>query len=188
MDKDNWTGPQKLYSDLIDWASPFDQVWTIDVIVTGNTVFSKLCSYLWYIHHYHAKLENNGCPVLSAFKQFHGYNQYIKHLHTAHIVTSHKLNEHCIELSKCPSYPSMTTKPHAVLSEHIQALLTCLIKYKTRLDKDNIRQQTVRTNTDKILMYGTSCSVGITFFLFLGFHVSFALTNAIQIGNYMVNA
>ena len=65
-DKDNWTGPQKLYSDLIDWASPFDQVWTIDVIVTGNTgntVFSKLCSNLWFIDHCHVKLENNGCPL-----------------------------------------------------------------------------------------------------------------------------
>ena len=121
-DKDNWTGPQKLYSDLIDWASPFDQGWTIDVIETGNTVFSKLCNALWYIDHCHAKLENNGCPVPSAFKQFHGYNQYMKHHHTAPIVTSHKLNEHCIELSKCLSFPSMTAKPHAVLSKHMQAL------------------------------------------------------------------
>lgn len=36
QNKDKITGPQRLYSDLIDWASNFDNGWTVDVLETGK--------------------------------------------------------------------------------------------------------------------------------------------------------
>ncbi|CAG2215239.1 unnamed protein product [Mytilus edulis] len=38
------TGPQRLYSDIIDWASNIDQGWSLDTLDTGKEVLSKLIS------------------------------------------------------------------------------------------------------------------------------------------------
>jgi hypothetical protein len=48
-----------------------------------------------------------------------------------------------MELTKCLSFPSMTTAGHKVLASHIESLLECLTKYKERLNKDNFRHQII---------------------------------------------
>jgi hypothetical protein len=78
-------------------------------------------------------MENNGCPIPQALKRFHGYSDYKKSHHVPPTITSEKLNEHCMELTKCLSCPSMTTAEHKVLASHIKSLLECLTKYKERL-------------------------------------------------------
>jgi hypothetical protein len=98
---------------------------------------------LYGLDHCHQKMENNGCPISQALKIFHGYSDYKKSHHVPPTITSEKLNEHCMELTKCLSFPSMTTAGHKVLANHIESLLECLTKYKERLDKDNFRHQTI---------------------------------------------
>lgn len=61
------TGPQRLYSDIIDWASNIDQGWSLDTLDTGKEVLSKLSSALWYIDHGHEKFAEKCCRFLSAF-------------------------------------------------------------------------------------------------------------------------
>ena len=102
-------GPQRLLSDIITWISNFDKGWTKDVLETGSVVCKKFSNALWFIDHCYQKIENNGCPIPQALKRFHGYSDYKKSHHVPPTITSEKLNEHCMELTKCLSFPSMTT-------------------------------------------------------------------------------
>ena len=86
-------------------------------------------------------MENNGCPISQALKRFYGNSDYKKSHHVPPTITSEKLNEHCMELTKCLSFPSMTTAK--VLASHIESLLECLTKYKERFNKNNFRHQTI---------------------------------------------
>jgi hypothetical protein len=137
------SGPQRLLSDIITWISNFDKGWTKDVLETGSVVSKKFSNALWFIDHCHQQMENNGCPIPQALKRFHGYSDYKKSYHVPPTITSEKLNEHCMELTKCVSFPSMTTAGHKVLASHIESLLECLTKYKERFNKDNFRHQTI---------------------------------------------
>ena len=114
-----------------------------DVLETGSVVCKKFSNALWFIDHCHKKMENNGCPIPQVLKRFHGYSDYKKSHHVPPTITSEKLNEHCMELTKCLSFPSMTTAGHKVLASHIESLLECLTKYKERFNKDNFRHQTI---------------------------------------------
>jgi hypothetical protein len=82
--------------------------WTKDVLKTGSVVCKKFSNALWFIDHCHQKMENNGCPIPQALKRFHVYSDYKKSYHVPPTITSGKLNEHCMELTKCVSFPSMT--------------------------------------------------------------------------------
>ena len=58
-------------------------------------------------------------------------------------MTSEKLDGICSDLAKALSCKSMQTKRNKVLHDNIEALLHCLTKYKSKLDKDNFRHKTV---------------------------------------------
>ncbi|XP_033730726.1 uncharacterized protein LOC117320173 [Pecten maximus] len=141
--KGKLTGPQRLKGDVMDWTSGFDDGWYRDQQGTGETVMGKLSNALWAIDHCQEKLEQNGCVLPTVFKQFSGYNQFTKLRHKAPLLTQEKLEVICADLSKCLSFPSMSTQSHKKLATHIEALLACLTKYKSRLADDNFRHKTV---------------------------------------------
>ncbi|KAK3095270.1 hypothetical protein FSP39_012504 [Pinctada imbricata] len=135
-------GPEKLYNDIIDWIAPIDNGWTLDQKEIGSKIISTLRNALWYIDHAHEKFKERGCPLPDVYKAFQGYNNYKKLRHKQPIVTVMKLNELCNDLSACLSFPSMNSVQHKTLYVHLESLLSCLIKYRDRLQKDNERHKT----------------------------------------------
>ncbi|CAG2208678.1 unnamed protein product [Mytilus edulis] len=143
------TGPQRLYSDIIDWASNIDQGWSLDTLDTGKEVLSKLSSALWYIDHGHEKFAEKCCRIPECFQRFKGYNEYKKLRHKTPVITSEKLNDVCLSLTKCLSFPSMSLPRHTRLASKIEALLSCLTKYKEKLQLDNFRHKHVYQKRDQ---------------------------------------
>jgi hypothetical protein len=135
------TGPQRLQSDIIDWMSSKGCGWVKDSLETGEFVVKTLKNTLWYIDHAHTKFKDNGCPVPKAFSLFTGYNDYKKLHHKTPVITSEKLNELSLDLTKALSLPSMSLSRHKELSAELELLLDCICKYKKRLDKDNLRHK-----------------------------------------------
>lgn len=135
------TGPQRLQSDLIDWMSSKGYGWTQDSLDTGEFVVKTLRNTLWYIDHAHHKFKEQACPVPKVFCKFSGYNDFKKNRHKTPVITSEKLNEFSLDLTKALSFPSMSLTRHKQLSADLELLLDCICKYKKRLDKDNQRHK-----------------------------------------------
>ena len=124
-------GPQRFLSDIITWISNFDTGWTKDVIETGSVVCKRFSNALQFIDHCHQKMENNGCPIPQALNRFHGYSDYKKSHHVPSTITSEKLNEHCMELTKC-SCDSIFASIHSQYDYSGREMQNFILYYKTK--------------------------------------------------------
>lgn len=115
--------------------------WNSNSLDTGDFVVKTLKHTLWYIDHAHDKFKQNACPLPKTFTQFSGYNDYKKLHHKTPVITSEKLNDFSLDLTKALSFPSMLLSRHKELSADLELLLKCICKYKKRLDKDNQRHR-----------------------------------------------
>ena len=139
--REELSGPQNLFNDLIEWVSTFDSGWSPQYKESANKVINCLRNALWYVDSSYEKFKENGCPIPMQFHKFSGYNNFRKHHHWQPIITQEKLNEHCIQMSNCLSLPCMSTNNHKTLSGHMESLLECFLKYKERLYKDNTQHK-----------------------------------------------
>ncbi|XP_063434558.1 uncharacterized protein LOC134715936 [Mytilus trossulus] len=135
------SGPQRLLCHVIDLMESKGCGWTVDCLDTANFVAKSLRDTLWYIDHAHKKLSDSACHVPKIFDKFQGYNEFKKIHHRPPIITSQRLNELSVDLSKSLSFPSILSSRNKKFSDDIEQLLECITKYKTRLDKDNIQHK-----------------------------------------------
>lgn len=135
------TGPQRLECDIIDCMSLQGYGWNNNSLDIGDFVVKTLTHTLWYIDHAHDKFKQNACPLPKTFTQFSGYNDYKKLPHKTPVITSEKLNDFSLDVTKALSFPSMLLSRHKELSADLELLLEYNCKYKKRLDKDNQRHR-----------------------------------------------
>lgn len=64
----------------------------------------------------HGKITQNACPLPKNLTQFSGYNDYKKCHHKTPVITSEKLNDFLLDLTKALSFPSMLLSRHKELS------------------------------------------------------------------------
>lgn len=83
---------------------------------TGDFVVKTLKHILWYIDQAHGKITQNACPLPKNLTQFSGYNDYKKCHHKTPVITSEKLNDFLLDLTKALSFPSMLLSRHKELS------------------------------------------------------------------------
>ncbi|WAQ96534.1 hypothetical protein MAR_029224 [Mya arenaria] len=93
------SGPQKLYTDLMDFVDELGCGWTVDLISSGQKALRKLADALWYIDHVHSRFKDKGCPIPSVFEKFLHYNQFSKHHHTPPVIKTERLSEICSDLA-----------------------------------------------------------------------------------------
>ncbi|CAC5419772.1 unnamed protein product [Mytilus coruscus] len=94
-----FSGPERLLCYIIDLMESKGCGWTLDCLDTANFVAKSLRDTLWYIDHAH--------HVPKIFDKFQGYNEFKKIHHRPPIITSQRLNELSVDLSKSLSFPSM---------------------------------------------------------------------------------
>lgn len=69
-------GPQRLFNDLIEWASNFDNGWSTQYMPSATKVLTCLRNALWYVDNSHDKFRESGCPIPKPFHKFSGYNNF----------------------------------------------------------------------------------------------------------------
>lgn len=137
-------GPQRLQCDIIDWMASKGYGWTQSSRDTADFVVKILRNSLWYTDPAHEKFKESGCPIPNCFCTFHGYNEFKKLHHRIPQITSERLYELSMDLTKALSFPSMSFSRNKQLSSDMESLLATLSQYKTRLDKDNARHKNSR--------------------------------------------
>ncbi|CAG2197878.1 unnamed protein product [Mytilus edulis] len=134
------SGPQRLLCHVIDLMESKGCGWTVDCLDTANFVAKSLRDTLWYIDHAHKNYQ----IVLVMFQRSLTNFRVImssKDTSSTPIITSQRLNELSVDLSKSLSFPSILSSRNKKFSDDIEQLLECITKYKTRLDKDNIQHK-----------------------------------------------
>lgn len=101
-----------------------DYRWNNNSLDIGDFVVKTLKHTLMF--------NQNACLLPKIFTQFSGYTDYKELYHKTPVITSEKLNDFSLDLTKALSLPQMLLSRHNIFSADLELLFECICKYKKR--------------------------------------------------------